>query len=142
MIRIEFDVPEISPCSCCGKPTVRLTRFVYRDAEPFAIYYAQYTPDHERKILCALVGLGEWGVEGHPEDRVAFPLQIWTDEANFNVGLIDAKDSPWNHVTFLGRILNRSEALSHDRIGDVFLITDHMVRDDEEVCEFFRESGG
>lgn len=137
MIRIEFETPTSSECSCCGKTTVRLTRFVYRNDDAYAVYYAQYTPDHEQKRLNGLIGLGEWGEGGEPERRVAFAFQIWADENNFKVGLIDAKDSPWSEVTFLGRILNRDEALKHEWINDAFHITDHMVADDAEITKYF-----
>ncbi len=43
MIRIEFEEPTSSSCACCGKATIRLTRFVYRDEDAYAVYYAQYT---------------------------------------------------------------------------------------------------
>ena len=141
MIRIEFEEPTNSKCDCCGKTTIRLTRFVYCDDDAFAVYYAQYTPDHEEKRLGGLIGLGEWGDGGEPENRLAFPFQIWTNESNFKVGLIDAKDSPWSDVSFLGRILDRAEALKHDWIKDVFHITDHMVTDDAEITKYFGTHG-
>jgi hypothetical protein len=36
----------------------------------------------------------------------------------------------------LGRILDRSEALAHDLVAEVFHITDHMVRDDQPLREY------
>ena len=87
--------------------------------------------------VSGLIGLGEWGEDGTPEQRLAFPFQIWTDEKSFQVGLVNAADSPWNHVTFLGRILNREEALKHERIAEVFNITDQMVTDDPEITQYF-----
>ena len=141
MIRIEFEAPTSSECTCCGKTTVRLTRFVYRNKDAYAVYYAEYTPDHDGKRLSGLIGLGEWGEGGEPENRLAFPFQIWTDENNFKIGLVDAEDSPWNHVSFLGRILDRNEALKHEWIKDVFHITDHMVTDDPEITKYFGTRG-
>jgi len=91
--------------------------------------------------LSGLIGLGEWGEEGSPEKRVAFPFQIWTDEANFEVGLVNSSESPWSHITYLGRILDREEALKHQWIDEVFHITDHMVTDDLEIAQYFRASG-
>ena len=120
---------------------MRLTRFVYRNGDAHAVYYAQYTSGHSEKRLSGLIGIGEWGEMGTPEERIAFPFQIWTDEENFKVGLVDAADSPWSHVTFLGHILNREEALKHEWIGDVFHITDHMVTDDPEITKYFGARG-
>ena len=120
---------------------MRLTRFVYRDDDAYAVYYARYTAGHGERRLSGLLGLGEWGEKGSPGERVAFPFQIWTDENNFKVGLVNAADSPWSHVTFLGRILNREEALKHQWIEEVFHITDHMVTDDAEITKYFGARG-
>jgi hypothetical protein len=128
MIKIEFEEPTEEVCECCGNTTFRLTRFVYQDNDAFAVYYAKFTKAHEKKRLSGLISLGEWGDDDvDPETRFAFPFQIWTDNDNYQVVLINAEESPWNHVTFMGRILDREEALNHDLIKDVFHITDHMV---------------
>lgn len=140
MIKIEFEKPVEEICECCGNTTVRLTRFVYKDDDAFAIYYAQFAQAHREKRLSGLIGLGSWGDdEVGPEARVAFPFQIWTDKDNFQVGLVNAQDSPWSHVTFMGKILNREEALKHEWLKDVFHITDHMVTDDEVIVNYLTE---
>jgi hypothetical protein len=141
MIEIEFEEPTTSRCECCGNSTVRLTRFVYRDGDAYAVYYAQFTPGHEPKRLSGLVSLGKWGEGGEPEDRLAFPFRIWIDDDNFKVGLVDAKDSPWGDVTYLGRILDRAEALEHEWLKEVFHITDHMVTDDKEITRYLGSRG-
>lgn len=141
MIEIDFEEPTESVCECCGNTTVRLTRFVYKDGDAHAVYYAQFTAGHEKKRLSGVIGLGEWGEGGEPENRLAFPFQIWTDQDNFKVGLVNAADSPWSHVTFLGRLLDRDEALKHPWVKEVFHITDHMVREDKEVMRYFGAQG-
>ncbi len=137
MLTFEFDEPKESVCECCGNVSVRLTRFVYRDGDAHAVYYALFTKGHPEKTLSGLIGLGQWGDEASPEDRVAFPFQIWMEESNFNVSLVDAEDSPWSHVTFMGKILDREEALKHESLSEVFHITDHMVVDDRQIIDFF-----
>jgi len=139
MINIEFEEPVEEICECCGNKTVRLTRFVYQNDDAFAVYYAQYTEAHEGKYINGLIGLGEWGDdEVGPEARLAFPFQIWSNDENFVVRLVDSEESPWSHVSFMGKILDREEALKHEWIKDVFHITDHMVTDDKEIVKYFR----
>jgi hypothetical protein len=141
MIEIEFEEPSEFRCECCGNTTVSLTRFVYQDGDAFAVYYAQFTPGHEEKRVSGLIGLGEWGDDATPADRIAFPFQIWTTEESFITGLVNADASPWRHVDFLGRILDREEALNHPWVKDVFHITDHMVTDDKAVTDYFGAKG-
>ena len=138
MIRIEFEAPKESLCACCQNTTVKLTRFVYQDDNAFAVYYAQFTPGHGEKRLSGMIGLGVWGDDtAGPESRLAFPFEIWLNGDNFQVGLSDAADSPWSGVTYLGRVLDREEALRHPWRADVFHITDHMVSTDPDVVKYF-----
>lgn len=141
MLEIEAGDSYENICECCGNVTKNLTRFVYQDDNAFAVYYASFTVGHADKVLHGIIGLGEWGDDKQgPEARTAFALRIWLDGNNFQVGLVDAEESPWKDVTFLGRILERSEALKHEWISDVFHITDHMVAEDKEIVGYFSEA--
>jgi hypothetical protein len=140
MIEIEFEEPTIKKCECCGKDTVALTRFVHQDGNAFAVYYAKFTKGHSDKVVYGLIGLGEWGDQSEPRNRTAFPFRIWTTATNFQVGLVDASESPWSDVTYLGEVLIREEGLKHPWIKDVFHITDHMVADDRMIIDYFQDS--
>lgn len=140
MIEIEFKPPSIKLCECCGTETVTLTRFVLKDGSAHAVYYAQFSRGHETDVVSGLVSLGEWGDSATPEDRLAFPLQLWTSKDNYNVAFVNASDSPWGDVTFMGRLLDREEALKHPWCSEVFHITDHIVADDAEVKAFLDEA--
>lgn len=142
MLKIEFEEPTYSECECCANTTVRLTRFVYQDGDAFAVYYAAFTKGHTDKVLSGLVGLGEWGDdEVGTEMRRAFAFRIWLEDQDFQVGLTDASESPWSEITFMGRIVDRDEALRDDWIQDVFHITDHMVAEDPVIARYFENSG-
>ncbi|CAD7374652.1 hypothetical protein [Xanthomonas arboricola] len=136
MIAIEFEPPSVSSCECCGKETVRLTRFVTDDGNAHAVYYIQYTPGHEPEHISGLISLGEWGESASPADRIAFPFRLWATEGTYNVGLTDAAESPWSKATFLGAVLDRAQALNHPWCKEVFHITDHITSQDPEAIAF------
>jgi len=138
MITIEFEEPNISVCKCCGQANTNGTRFVYQDDDAFAVYYIQFTKGHSEKIATGIISIGDWGTDNEPKNRVAFPFKIWTKEQNYQVGLIDKVDSPWQHK-LLGTILDRNTALKHPWIKDVFHITDHIVSEDKIVIQYFTE---
>jgi hypothetical protein len=138
VLEIEFEPPVESICECCGNTTVRLTRFVLKDQSAHAVYYAQFTKGHGGSSLSALVGLGGWGENASPGDRLAFPLRIWVKEGRTVVGLVDSTESPWADATFLGRLLDRDDALAHDWVTEVFHVTDHMLVDDPVIREFLQ----
>jgi hypothetical protein len=140
MIEIEFETPKEHKCVCCGEEEIRLTRFVYRDGNAYAVYYAKFTKTHEDKLVYGLIGLGAWGEGAKPMDRTAFSFKIWTKEDNYQVALTDKEESPWKKLEFLGKILDRQEGLTHPLIKEVFILTDHMVTDDKVIVDYFNEN--
>jgi len=140
-ITIEFagrtEDPE--PCPCCGGRTTRLTRFVYFDGDAHAAYYAQFSNNHPQKWVSALIGLGEWGDASTPAKRVAFAVRIRLAD-DLQVMLVDSVDCPWHGEDFLGKILDRRDALKHWWKKEVFHITDHIVADDPDVREYFDQA--
>jgi hypothetical protein len=136
VITIEFEEPTKRVCECCGGMTTSLTRFVYEDGNARAVYYARFGDAHADRVVQGIVSLGDWGEGSGPWDRLAFPLEIRNADRQFQVGLVDAAGSPWAGADLLGRILDRSEALAHDLVAEVFHITDHMVRDDQPLREY------
>jgi hypothetical protein len=141
MIEIELTQPNKSTCECCGGTSTSLTRFVYKDGDAFAIYYASFSDNHPESAVAGVISIGGWGGwegEGIPPNRVAFPFRLWEGEENFNVGLTNADESPWKGIETLGKMLDREEALAHHWIEDVFHITDHITEDDTEVINLFK----
>jgi len=89
VLTFEFEPPQASePCSCCGGKTTALTRFVHKDGDAYAVYYARFSDNHPDRLVLATVSLGEWGKGSRPEQRVAFALEIRAtnsrDEASNN----------------------------------------------------------
>lgn len=136
MIEIEFEKPEIEICECCGKETFKLTRFVYKDEDAFAIYYIKFTKDHDEKIATGIISIGDWDTDEIPRNRFSFPFKIWMKENDFQIGLIDRDECPWKNE-LLEKILDRNEALKHPWINEVFHITDHILAEDKVVIDYF-----
>jgi len=137
MLSAEFEPPiQGDRCSCCGGVTTRLTRFVYRDNDAYAVYYAQFSSNHPDRLVLATVSIGEWGEGSTPNDRVAFALRLGVTDEQYEVGVLSSGESPWSNSTVLGRTLDRNEALGHPRIKDVFEITDFMVAKDQPLKEY------
>lgn len=135
MLEIEFEKPNISVCECCGGKTTRLTRFVYKDDDAFAIYYLIFTDNHPEKSITGIISIGDWASDDPPKNRKAFPFKIWITDKNYQIGLLDKSDSPWQDA-LLGEILNRDEALKHAWIEDVFHITDHIIAEDKTAIKY------
>lgn len=110
-----------------------LTRFVYKDGDAFAIYYACFSSSHPERIVDAVVSIGDWGIDTEPVNRCAFAVRIRSGTESYEVMLTDAGSCRWSDVDLLGRKLSRDEARAHHWVDDVFHITDHMCADDAQV---------
>lgn len=135
MIRIEFEEPNVEVCNCCNNEIIRLTRFVFKDEDAFAVYYLKFTRGHDDKFVTGIISIGDWGTD-YPKNRFAFPFRIWTNDNNYQVGLMDKDESEWQQ-DLLGTILDRKDALNHSWIKEVFHITDHIVDEDKILIEYF-----
>jgi len=136
MLTFEFQDPTETRCECCGGVSTTLVRYVYDEGSPYAVYYARYSRAHPNHPVYALISLGAWGDDSGPWDRVAFAVELWSDDDAYRVSLVDSTQSPWREVQVLGRILDRAEALEHDRLPEVFHITDHMTEDDRQLVAY------
>ena len=126
-------------CKCCGGTSTTVTRFVYKDGNAYAAYFARVSDNHPEKLVSILVGLGEWG-EGTTEvERRSFALEMRQGAEGFHVRVVDATASQWPNSKVLGRTLDRDEALADPGIAEVFHITDHMVTDDAVIREYFKQ---
>ena len=142
-IRIEFEPPrESGPCECCGGTTTSLTRFVYKDGDAHAIYYARFSNSHPDRLVKATVSIGEWGEGSNSARRVAFALELRAGPANYEVRVCDAATSPWAETVLLGPMLDREPALAHPLIDEVFHITDHAVLEDQPLKTYLDASAG
>ena len=97
--------PSASRCDCCGGLTVRLTRFVHRNGDAFAIYYAAYSNNHPDDELAMLVSLGEWGEDSDPSRRTAFYCRVRPTTDSYEVMLGDAAQSAWGDASIVGKKL-------------------------------------
>jgi hypothetical protein len=136
VLTIEFEKPTQSTCECCGGVTTRATRFVSRDGDAYAVYYAAFSDNHPDRVVSMVVSLGNWGDDAPPDQRTAFALLLRSGADNYEVTVVDGERSPWSNATILGRFLSRTEALEHPFLKDVFHITDHVFEEDAVVKRF------
>ena len=119
-----------------------LTRFVYKDGDAYAVYYASFAVGHPERGARAIVSLGTWGEGATPEDRLAFPMEILANSDEYQVRMVDRESSPWRDTTFLGRVLDRAESLDHAWCEEVFALTNAMFVQDLPLKDFLDTTTG
>jgi len=133
---IEMSEPKTSRCDCCGGLTVRLTRFVSRGGDAFAIYYAVYSNNHADNELGMLVALGDWGDDADPAQRAAFDCRVRPTADSYDVMLGDAAQSPWAGAAIVGQKLSREQALQHPWKATAFEVLDDAFAQDPSLRGF------
>lgn len=133
---IEMSEPSASRCDCCGGLTVRLTRFVYRDGDAFAVYYAAYSNNHPDAEIAMLVSLGRWDEGSEPSQRSAFYCRVRPTKASYEVSLGDAEHSAWGDANIIGAKLSREDALRHPLKATAFEVLDEAFEQDRSLLGF------
>lgn len=133
-LTIEFGAPR-NPftCPCCGESSHSLVRYVCKAGVAHAIYYAGYNDRHAERVVLVALSIGDWSDEAVPTQRVTFALELRSGATEYEVEILDAVRSPWNHVTLIGSTLNRAEALEHPLLHEVYRIADKILADDRTV---------
>lgn len=137
---IEMSEPSTSHCDCCGGLSVRLTRFVYRNGDAFAIYYAAYSNNHPGNELAMLVSLGEWGEDSDPSQRTAFYCRVRPTDDSYEVMLGDADQSAWSDVAIIGEKLSRERARQHPWTKTAFEVLDEAFVQDRSLRGFLERA--
>lgn len=135
---LERSEPSWSTCPCCGDLTIRLTRFVYRDGDAFAVYYVQYSNGHPDSELAMVVSLGAWGEGSLPRDRAAFFCRVRATQTAYEVMLGDVADSPWSDVELLGAALSGEQARAHPWKATAFEVLDSAFEQDPALSAYLR----
>ncbi len=136
LLTLRLEPPRYGACGCCGGKTTSLVRFVFRDGEAYAVYYAAFSDNHPEAGVRAVVSLGDWSAAGTPEHRSAFALCLAPSPAGYHVDLLNGEDSLWRTATLIGRLLSRAEALVHPLVNEALQVADEMVAQDPEVRAF------
>lgn len=135
---IEFEEPTTSTCECCGGSTTHLTRFVSREGDAFAVYYARFSNNHPDRYVSVLAGFGDWDEEASPSERTAIAFRIWCTENNYQVGIVNAVEDGWT-ATILGERLSRDQALENEWRQELFDLSDHIVECDAPIIGYLNQ---
>ncbi len=133
---IELSEPSVFSCECCGGLTVRLTRFVSKEGDAFAVYYAAYSNNHAENEIAMLISLGEWGERSKASQRVAFYCRVRPSADSYEAMLGDAAESGWDDVEIMGKKLSRKAALRHRWKVAAFEVLDAAFEQDSSLTSY------
>ena len=133
-ITIDYQVVD-ETCNHCHD-TFQTTRgAVYDDSRGFGLYLAALHACHSGRVAHLVVAVRQ-GYQTFRE-TCSVAMQITPTETDFQMAVVNAEDSLWISEPYLGRIMNREEALGSPLIQNFFQIADRIVEDNPKIGEYF-----
>src|SRR5688572_15247548 len=107
-------------CTHCGQEFDVSRGSAYDDGEPVALYLAGLHACNGPPVAHLAIAIRpEYRGNQQPE---AILLQMWTTVDSVAMRVTDAAESPWSGERYLGRFLDRAEALESPLLETVFHI--------------------
>jgi hypothetical protein len=70
-------------------------------------------------------------------ETCAVCLKIWVEGAEFRMAVVDSVQSPWREESYLGRIMDRADAMEHPYLSHFFHIVDHVNFSNPTINGYF-----
>jgi hypothetical protein len=130
-LEIEPSKHKDHPCKCCTSTSRTVWGFVYRDGDPHACYFVQWTigrPDHGAKFD---VVVGSWAPESTEDDRKTVSMQFRRLQTGPSFVVVDATGP----ATEVGRPMPRDEVVGKPVGDEVIAIADAILASDARIDE-------
>lgn len=133
-IAIDYQVVD-QTCNHC-RATFQVTRgSAYDDNIGFGLYLTALHACHSGRVAHLVVAVRK-GYQTFRE-TCAVAMQITATETDFQMSVVNAEDFPWASESYLGRIMDREEALESPLIQIFFRFADQVVDDNPKIREYF-----
>ena len=127
MLEIEPGAKVIeSMCDHCDQPMTRVTAFVNRGGDAYAVYYASCYHHDGHEVWIDAVFSPTWGEEA--DDHFTFGCRVGPvgGQAEPAASLVPAAQA-WGESRVFGHKLSRDDALSHPMLGEFWELVDHVL---------------
>jgi hypothetical protein len=141
MSKITLDQQVIQrACEHCKQPFIVGRGSVYEDGKPISIYLAAMHDCNKNNTVHLAIAICKHH-EGLGENT-AVTLRANPSDTEFEMTLINPNESPWAAETYLGKMLDRQQALASPLLAAFFEIADHIVMEIPAVNEYLIGDAG
>lgn len=128
------DEKVIGHCDGCGHETRTFRGFVNDQEGAYAVYLCTYTVSHPEFGADMAVSIGGWGTGNDPSLKQCVALEWRQSETGLGCRVIDASDSRWGGIYFLGSMLSREQAMNSTKASEAFAVTDVVWQSDQRLA--------
>src|ERR1051325_11584343 len=140
MLEVEYhstNWSETGPCPDCGHTTVTVWGYVYKDQEPFAVYYARSTPKHPEAGIQMALSIGGWGEDANAEEKRCIGVLYGGQPEARGFMYVDASELPWGCESFLGAMQSREQVVGTELATAAGMILNVIHLRDARLAEAF-----
>jgi hypothetical protein len=137
-LRIELGETQKSTCHCCGKDSVTVHGFIYRNEKPHAVYYGGWAIAHPKRYISMAVAVGRWDEGSGVKDRTSFGLNVFPTDSEIQFSFIGPNDSPWGETDLLGKMFDRNQALQSPLSKDILALGEYIIEKDQRIGNYLR----
>ncbi len=124
-------------CDHC-KQTLAVSRgSVFEDDNPIGIYLAAMHACGSGRSIDLVIAVRE-GYKSAPETS-AIAIKVRPTSAEIQMSVVNAEESSWKTEEYLGKLMDREEALASPLIDSFFHIADHIVSQIPEVRSYLAD---
>ena len=124
-------------CDHCHNLYGATRGYVYEEESAHAIYYAALHDCGAGNSVYLAVGIGEREADDELfGDARSVTFRVEPTETGVDIGVIDARHSPWSGARTLGHMMDADEALEHESFQELLHIAEHVIAADNIVSEY------
>jgi hypothetical protein len=129
-----------SDCPDCGKKSVTVWGWVFKEGSAHAAYYAGLMTGHEQSSARLTISIGGWGVENRDEQNLASRHWLFikarptTD--TYEMMVREPEESLYFGKSILGKPMSRTCALSSSDLNEFFAVADFIAFNDPAVKSY------
>jgi hypothetical protein len=127
-------------CPCCGQIFQSVYGSIFDAGNLYAIYNAGWSFGHKAKRVSIHIEIGKWSGNERHDQRVSFGIHCWSAADQYRYDWIDPDLSPWGYAGNKGKMLTRTEALSHPLKDDVLRLAEQLVSNDGRIKGFLDDA--
>ena len=124
-------------CNHCQQALTVSRGSVFEDNNPIGIYLGAMHACGSGRLIHLAIAVRK-GYKSAPETS-AIALKVRPTSAEIQMSVVNADESSWKTEKYLGKLMDREEALASPLIESFFHIADHIVAEIPEVRSYLAD---
>jgi len=127
-------------CPDCGKKSVTVWGWVFKEGRAHAAYYAGLMTGHKQPSARLTISIGGWGVENPDEQNVASRHWLFIEARpttdSYEMMVREPEESLYFGKSILGKAMSRTAALASPDLNEFFAVADFIAFNDPAVKSY------